>query len=138
MKGNKAAATTTVSQFAGNSLAEVDMVSEQFKKWLDDPVLEVTVENSPHRLEMIRQTQDVIFDAERCANPGACLKCLKACGPHVLAFFPGVNLITKERMHSPKILLYLPEMCSACNRCVDVCPEKAVAIEVYGGRRDGA
>jgi ferredoxin len=112
------------------------MVSEGFQKWRDDPVTKITAENSPRRLEMVRRTQDVIFDHERCTNPEECLKCVKVCSPHVLAFFPTPTRPTGETIPPPRVLLFLPEMCNLCNLCVEVCPEKALSIKVYGGRPD--
>lgn len=110
------------------------MVSERFRQWLDDPVTQVTVENSPHRLEMVRRTQDVIFDTGRCTSPGECLKCLKACGPHVLALMQPGNRTTPDRMYPARIICFMPEMCSLCNRCVEVCPKQAVSIKVNAQR----
>ncbi len=114
------------------------MVSERFKKWRDDPVTKITLHNSPRRLEMISRTQDVIFDLERCTNPAECLKCLRVCSPHVLAFCPTPHPThyVQEVAPPPQVLQFLPEMCNLCNLCVEVCPEKAISIKVYGERGD--
>jgi len=114
------------------------MVSERYQKWADDPVARITLHNSPRRLEMISKTQDIIFDLERCTDPAECLKCVKACSPHVLAFVrtPNPSHYVQEMAPPPQVIQYLPELCTLCNLCVEVCPEKAVSIKVNGGRGD--
>lgn len=77
------------------------------------------------------------IDRQRCQTPFACKRCLQACPTAVF----GVHETKMARMeetdpHEPgtyRLVVIYRDKCSACNKCIEVCPENALTVEMPTG-----
>ena len=74
------------------------------------------------------------IDHKLCTTPFACKLCLQECPTAVLA----VNETKMARMEEPdkyepgssRLRVAYRDKCTACNRCMDVCPVDAIVVEM--------
>ena len=93
----------------------------------------------PRRLPEItlgRKFPKITIDQEKCTVPFLCKKCLQICPE---AVFHVTRVMAKEerlKEMDPRIpgnyvlVATRRDRCTACNRCIDVCPVDAIKIEV--------
>ncbi len=83
-----------------------------------------------------RKFPKITIDAEKCTVPFLCKKCLQICPEAVLHV---VRVMSKEerlKEMDPRTpgnyALYAArrDRCTACNKCIDICPADAIKIEV--------
>jgi ferredoxin len=83
-----------------------------------------------------RKFPRITIDMEKCTVPFLCKRCLQACPT---AVFNVRHIIAKEQRlkeMDPRIdgnyVLSAPrtDKCTACNKCVEVCPVAALKIEI--------
>jgi len=72
------------------------------------------------------------YNKEKCGDPAACLKCIKACPYCVLAYRP---VETPEPGKPPRdwtIVSTFRVMCTypSCKSCIEVCPKDAITISI--------
>ena len=77
------------------------------------------------------------IDRERCTTPFDCKRCLRVCPPAVFVVFAtkmikGVELDKKEQGNYAVLPLYR-DKCTACMKCVDVCPVEAITMSMPEG-----
>ena len=72
---------------------------------------------------------NITIDPQRCTNPSDCLLCMKACSPKLFAQVPAKKATKNLKERPSMIWCSDPELCTLCNRCIDVCPQKAIKIE---------
>lgn len=74
-------------------------------------------------------------DDSKCSNPLSCRLCLLACPTRVLGL--GTNVAPqKYRETDPSHFVVRGvryQFCTACNKCVEVCPHGAIAVSFDGG-----
>jgi ferredoxin len=62
-----------------------------------------------------------------CDDPSNCMKCIEACSFNILALNPaevtGVETVAKWT-----IIAVFSDLCNACKRCVEACPEGRIKI----------
>ena len=81
---------------------------------------------------MIPVNPVITIDRERCTTPFDCKRCLRVCPPAVFAVYAakmirGMELDKKE----PGNYLLVPayrDKCTACMKCVEVCPVDAITL----------
>ncbi|MFH1485458.1 MAG: 4Fe-4S dicluster domain-containing protein [Chloroflexota bacterium] len=83
----------------------------------------------------------IAIDLTKCTTPFDCKKCLQACPQAVFWVLPVKNVKFKETdAKEPgawKLTVQYRAMCTACGKCVEVCPVDAIAITTSdGGRKD--
>jgi ferredoxin len=89
-------------------------------------VTPVDLTNLPIKLPKIE------IDMTKCTVPFWCKKCLQACPQLVFQVY--CKQLTKLRESDPRqpgvyeIIAVRRDKCNMCNKCVEVCPEKAIII----------
>jgi ferredoxin len=77
------------------------------------------------------------IDQQRCTTPFACKRCLQACPTAVFSVHETKMVRMEETdKHEPgnyRLRVAFRDKCSGCNRCVDVCPEGALVVEMPTG-----
>ncbi|MHA1209348.1 MAG: 4Fe-4S dicluster domain-containing protein [Candidatus Freyarchaeota archaeon] len=66
---------------------------------------------------------------ERCPEPQECRLCLKVCPSTVFVMYA----TERERFRETKSWVIEPSFqnfCVACNKCVEICPNEAIKIEI--------
>ena len=93
-------------------------------------------------LTVAKKYPKITIDSTRCTVPFLCKKCLQVCPS---ACFVVMRVLEKERRleeMDPRVdgnyVLSAPrrDKCTACNRCIEVCPVDAIKIELPGGSHD--
>lgn len=72
------------------------------------------------------------IDQQRCLTPFACKRCIQACPTAVFGVFETKMVRMEETdKYEPgnyRLRVIYRDKCSACNQCVDVCPENALTV----------
>lgn len=81
---------------------------------------------------MVTIRPEISYNKEKCGDPSACQKCIKACPYCVLAYRP---LETPEPGEPPKewiIVSVCRVMCPypVCKLCIEACPKDALSISI--------
>jgi ferredoxin len=74
---------------------------------------------------------------ERCTTPFACKACLQIC-PTAVFSVHGLKMIRLEETDKTepgnfRLRVAYRDKCTACNRCVDVCPTDALTVSMPEG-----
>ncbi len=72
------------------------------------------------------------IDHERCTTPFACKACIRAC-PTAVFQVPVVKMVRlletdKHEAGSFRLVARFRDKCTACDICIDVCPEDALKV----------
>jgi NADH-quinone oxidoreductase subunit I len=83
---------------------------------------------------MIPVNPIININRERCTTPFDCKRCLRVCPPAVFVVFAtkmikGVELDKKEPGNYAVSAMYR-DKCTACMKCVDVCPVNAITMSM--------
>ncbi|MEX2704656.1 MAG: hypothetical protein Q6352_005265 [Candidatus Freyrarchaeum guaymaensis] len=81
---------------------------------------------------MVTIRPEIIYNKEKCGDPSACLKCIRACPYNVLAYRPSE---IPEPGEPPENWIIVPTcrvMClyPTCKSCIEACPKDAITISV--------
>ena len=107
---------------------------ERIQKLYQNPEINYEIPDSPFYKKMSKELVEIRIDPEKCTSPGHCLKCMQACAPKVFCWewkpvgpFGGAKAFGIQerpaRMWGAHAML-----CTVCNRCVEICPEKAITV----------
>ena len=66
---------------------------------------------------------------KQCSNADACRKCLKICPVGALILVPVGRMKSYSEKPKYKIQPHFEEVCTKCNECVEVCPQKAICFK---------
>ena len=63
-------------------------------------------------------------------DPRSCGQCLRACDPAVFTLHQSFGLAERDPLDPQlwRISVLWPTLCNRCNKCVEVCPEKAITV----------
>ena len=83
---------------------------------------------------MIPVNPTISINRERCTTPFDCKRCLRVCPPAVFVviapkMLKGVELDKKEPGNYAVLPMYR-DKCTACMKCVDVCPVDAITVSM--------
>ena len=70
------------------------------------------------------------INEEKCKSPRECLKCHQACPEGVLMNYPRDARAPGKRAGDWVIVPVMMSLCTGCDVCAEVCPEKAVTVSV--------
>ena len=81
----------------------------------------------------------ITIDYERCGDgvgvdPRECGECLRACEPAVFLLHQTLGVVEPDPF-DPKawrVTAMWTSLCDQCGRCVEVCPQKAIALSTVG------
>jgi len=75
---------------------------------------------------------EILVNSDLCTTPYECKKCIRICPQAVFQVRPAKMVKFQETDASEpgsfRIRVDYGDKCTVCNRCVDVCPNKAVQI----------
>jgi len=78
----------------------------------------------------------ISIDYTKCIAPPKCRKCLQVCHLNVFRAFPPIpdrKGFSEKWFLDPekkwRVYPYWTFMCIGCNKCVDLCPVKAIKVE---------
>jgi len=77
----------------------------------------------------------ILVDDERCRDPMVCRRCLRACPTRVLGLGTSVGP-EKYKEINPRYFIVRSvrdQFCTACLKCVAVCPTDAIRVIFNGG-----
>jgi ferredoxin len=85
--------------------------------------------SSPNRNNIDSAHPEVIVDQGLCTSPKDCLLCLRSCSTKLFVYAPEVKEDQEEADNLHRVWCYMPEFCTMCNQCVEICPQKAITIK---------
>ncbi|MBI4308004.1 MAG: 4Fe-4S binding protein [Chloroflexi bacterium] len=81
---------------------------------------------------MLQISPKIAIDASRCTTPFDCKRCLRICPQAVFCVFPRKQVrgqeTNKQEAGSYELQAFYRDKCTACMKCVEVCPVQALAV----------
>ncbi len=98
---------------------------------MHDPeqAFKLTRDRAPDHSKIADGLPEVIVNPALCTNPKDCLLCFRSCSSKLFAYDPGTADPQTRADQLPRVLCHMPELCTLCMQCVEVCPQKAITIK---------
>lgn len=67
---------------------------------------------------------------DNCNNPKSCIKCVQACPAKIFILKPIGTKKLSDHVEKWRITTIFKDLCNGCMKCIEVCPENCIKIEV--------